>query len=142
MALQPGQPDEPAEIALRCHPTLHLVPLLRQDQPPPPVQAHLHGRLAAEGVDHHHLLLRLVEHRAVHPRVFRLQPGERLRPEPRGPLPRQPDDLVYCGGHQHHHRLYRLPATDTAHQFIATARAPEGPVDYGVLPGLFVSSPC
>lgn len=88
MARQPGRPDEPAEITLRRHPALHLVTLLRQDQPAPPIQAHLHGRLVATGVDHHHLLLSLLEHRAVDPRVIRMQPRERLYSESRATLPR------------------------------------------------------
>lgn len=88
MARQPGRPDEPVEVTLRRHPALHLVTLLRQDQPAPPIQAHLHGSLVAAGVDNHNLLLRLLEHRAVDPRVIRLQPRERLHSESRATLPR------------------------------------------------------
>lgn len=145
MARQPGRPDEPAEITLRRHPALHLVTLLRQDQPAPPIQAHLHGRLVATGVDNHNLLLRLMEHRAVDPRVIRMQPRERLYSESRAALPRQPDHLVHCGWNQHHDRLHRFPPADTTHQLFAAAHPSEGPADHGVLFGLLVSffwNPC
>lgn len=137
--VQSRRPNEPAEITLRRHSALHLVPLLRQDQPAPPIPAHIHGRLAATGVAHHHLFLRLMEYRTIYPRLLRLQPRQRFHPESCAKMPGQFDDLVYCGGNQYHHRFHRFPPADTTYQFVAAAHPSEVPVDHGVLSGLLVS---
>lgn len=76
-----------AKMPLRCHPTLHMVPLFRQNQSTTPVSTHLPRALATTNLTHHHDLRMYMERRTKYPGFLRLCSDERYPPISGGQVP-------------------------------------------------------